>query len=211
MKIYNKQIIKNIQHCIKNANIKMKVLNDYSFFETNKITCGEITLHFYYNKEADKREVEYIISNSDVNAIYIKDWKTSAPGKFLMKDYKNDVRDIMNNNTPYYEINFTTHDKNYKGLVRLLIEVSDTTISEEDKNVLINNYGDLMIDDRYFSIIKLNDDDGLNLWNTKEKLKLLETTFESDNKISSIIDNTDIITSADSEEQEEEQLSDPLF
>ena len=102
MKLYNAHSIKSLQNEIKTGNIKMNVFKDFSFL-TNKITSGEITLRGFFDTSLNRKEVEFIIYNTDINSEYLKEWKKSAIGKFLIKDYKSDNRDFMGN-LLYYEI-----------------------------------------------------------------------------------------------------------
>ena len=173
MKLYNAHSIKSLQNEIKTGNIKMNVFKDFSFL-TNKITSGEITLRGFFDTSLNKK----------------KEWKKSAIGKFLIKDYKSDNRDFMGN-LLYYEIYYTHNDIKYKGIIRLLNEISDPEISDADKDVLISDYGDIKIDDRYFSIIKLCFDNDKTAWETEDSF-IFRNKNITDNDIqnySSIIEN----------------------
>ena len=210
MKLYNSQVIKHLQYAIKNKNIKMNVFKDYSFL-TNKITCGEITLHGYFDTSLNRNAIELIIYNTDIGSDYFKKWDTTAVGKFLIKDFKKDRRDFMNN-ILYYEVYYSFNNIKYKAIIRLLNEISDPDISEADKTLLIKEYGDIKIDDRYFSVIKVCFDDDRTTWALPDKFILSERNITDNdiaNTYSAIIDNSDIINEDNNEEDNNYQ--DPLF
>ena len=205
MKLYNAHSIKSLQNEIKTGNIKMNVFKDFSFL-TNKITSGEITLRGFFDTSLNKKEVEFIIYNTDINSEYLKEWKKSAIGKFLIKDYKSDNRDFMGN-LLYYEIYYTHNDIKYKGIIRLLNEISDPEISDADKDVLISDYGDIKIDDRYFSIIKLCFDNDKTAWETEDSF-----IFRNKNITDNDIQNySSIIENITTDEEIDDNYQDPLF
>ena len=86
MKIYSKNLISSIQNVINSAKFKMKTFHEYDFCEILESTG--IRIRFYINEKLNKRECMLIIHNTDITSKYISDWRTSAPGKFCMKDYK---------------------------------------------------------------------------------------------------------------------------
>jgi hypothetical protein len=205
MKLYNAHSIKSLQNEIKTGNIKMNVFKDFSFL-TNKITSGEITLRGFFDTSLNRKEVEFIIYNTDINSEYLKEWKKSAIGKFLIKDYKSDNRDFMGN-LLYYEIYYTHNDIKYKGIIRLLNEISDPEISDADKDVLISDYGDIKIDDRYFSIIKLCFDNDKTAWETEDSF-----IFRNKNITDNDIQNySSIIENITTDEEIDDNYQDPLF
>lgn len=205
MKLYNAHSIKSLQNEIKTGNIKMNVFKDFSFL-TNKITSGEITLRGFFDTSLNRKEVEFIIYNTDINSEYLKEWKNSAIGKFLIKDYKSDNRDFMGN-LLYYEIYYTHNDIKYKGIIRLLNEISDPEISDADKKVLISEYGDIKIDDRYFSIIKLCFDNDKTAWETEDSF-----IFRNKNITDNDIQNySSIIENITTDEEIDDNYQDPLF
>lgn len=205
MKLYNAHSIKSLQNEIKTGNIKMNVFKDFSFL-TNKITSGEITLRGFFDTSLNKKEVEFIIYNTDINSEYLKEWKKSAIGKFLIKDYKSDNMDFMGN-LLYYEIYYTHNDIKYKGIIRLLNEISDPEISDADKDVLISDYGDIKIDDRYFSIIKLCFDNDKTAWETEDSF-----IFRNKNITDNDIQNySSIIENITTDEEIDDNYQDPLF
>lgn len=213
MKIYNKEIIKSLQNAINKTQFNMVTFQDYSFMMPY-IQIAEIKLQLFVDPSTDKRQAMMIIYNSDINSEYIKEWKTTAPGKFIINDYKSDNRDFIGN-TLYHEVSYKNENNiKYKAIVRLLNEITNTEISEEDKQEYIKLYGDIKIDNKYFSVIKIYlDDDRHNLEST-DSIKLLENPKISNihEDYTSIIDNDDILNSNNEKEDEYEPLNlDPLF
>ena len=71
----------------------------------------------------------------------------------MISDYKKDARDFIGN-TLYHKVCFNIAGKPFKALVRLLNEITGG-ISEKKKADLIMNFGDLTIDNKVFSIVKI--------------------------------------------------------
>ena len=189
----------------------MKTFKDYSFLLPG-IKIAELKLKFVMTD--DKRDVEVFISNSDINGTYIKEWKKTAAGNFLVKDFKNDNRDFIGN-TLYHELEFfdIVTRENFKVILRLLNEITYITLSEEEKEELIKQYGEIKIDNRYFSVIKIYPNDGVHNLESNDLNKFLETEKLSKLEsidFSSIIDNTNI-SSEDVDDKDEQTNQDPLF
>ena len=207
MKIYSKNLISSIQNVINSAKFKMKTFHEYDFCEILESTG--IRIRFYINEKLNKRECMLIIHNTDITSKYISDWRTSAPGKFCMKDYKKDTRDFIGN-TLYHEITFVLNGEQVKVLIRLLNEITDTTLSDSEKNELIKQYGDITIDNKYFSIIKIIKDNQRNSWASPDIYRSLDTFIDMDlSEGESYIDSNN---DADIENIEDDSMSsDPLF
>ena len=126
-----------------------------------------------------------------------------------MKDYKKDTRDFIGN-TLYHEITFVLNGEQVKVLIRLLNEITDTTLSDSEKNELIKQYGDITIDDKYFSIIKIIKDNQRNSWASPDIYRSLDTFIDMDlSEGESYIDSNN---DADIENIEDDSMSsDPLF
>ena len=208
MKLYNKDFIKSIQQAINKTKIKMTTFKDYSFMMPF-IQIAEIKLQLYVNSSTNRREIMLIINNTDINSEYIKEWKTTAPGKFICNDFKNDNRDFIGN-TLYHEISFISNNIKYKAIIRLLDEITHNDLSEEDKNEYIKLYGDIKIDNTYFSIIKIYKDDGEHNIESSDSRLLLENPKTTSYEFTSIIENNDILTNNIKDDEEPLNL-DPLF
>ncbi len=211
MKLYNKDFIKSIQQAINKTQIKMTTFQDYSFMMPF-IQIAEIKLQLYVDSSSGNREIMMIINNSDITSEYIKEWKTTAAGKFIYNDFTTDKRDFIGN-TLYHEISFITNNIKYKAIIRLLDEITHTDISETDKEEYIKLYGDLKIDNAYFSVIKIYIDDNRHNIESPDTRKLLESPKEdSFEHTSFIIENNDLLNSNIKEEDDDTPLNlDPLF
>lgn len=210
MKIYNKEIIKTLQHAINKNNFTMVTYKNYDFMKPY-IQLAELKLQLCENYESTgMREVVIHIDNYDIRSEYIKEWRKTAQGKFVIRDFKYDHRDFIGN-TLYHEVSYTNENNvKYKALVRLLNEITEAGLSEEDKNEYIKLYGDIKIDNKYFSVIKVYLDDGRHNIESKDSIKLLDNPIISNiEETSSIIEGNDILLN---KEEDEESLNlDPLF
>ena len=211
MKIYNKEIIKNLQHAINKNNFTMVTFKDYSFITPPYIQIAELKIQLNVNASTGEREPIIHINNSDITSAYIKEWRQTAPGKFFISDYRNDNKDFIGN-TLYHEISYITDNHiKFKALVRLLNEITNYELTEEDKNEYIKLYGDIKIDNKYFSIIKIYPDDGRHNLESGDSKKLLDNPVSYNNEESSIIENKDILQEVKIEDEEEPLNLDPLF
>lgn len=153
MVIYSKNILKSIQNSIKEEKFSIKPLN--SLRDINAIMVGEIKLKTYLIDD-DKIDVMMDISNTEVNSVYIKEWKETAGGKFLSKDWKKNTVD-KKGNCLYYKLEFIYNNKHMYALIRNLYEVNDITLDSEEKiKNYIKLYGDIIIDEKYYSLIKIS-------------------------------------------------------
>lgn len=211
MKIYTKEIINSMQQAINNVQFKMITFQDYSFMMP-LIRIADIKLQLTEDPSTNKRDVSIIINNSDITSEYIKEWRKTAPGKFIIKDFKTDARDFIGN-TLYHEISYKNENNiKYKAIVRLLNEITDTTITEDDKAEYIKLYGDIKIDNKYFSVIKIYiDNERYNLV-SPDSIKILnDVNIKKLHDYTTIIDNSEIITNNDEDSDDESLNLDPLF
>ena len=126
-----------------------------------------------------------------------------------MKDYKKDARDFIGN-TLYHEITFVLNGERVRVLIRLLNEITDTALPDSEKDELIKQYGDITIDNKYFSIIKIIKDNPKNSWASSDTYRSLETFIDMDlSEGESYIDSNN---DTDIENIEDDSMSsDPLF
>lgn len=208
MKIYSSSLIKSIQSVIDSTRFKMTTFNEYDFMTI--LNTAEILIKFYVDSSTNKRNCMLVINNSDISSKFIKDWKTSAGARFSPKDYKFDRRDFIGN-TLYHELKFELNGEKIKVLVRLLNEVTDPEISKSDKDDYIKNYGDVTIDGKYFSVIKVTKDDDIHTWGSWDMYKSRDNfiepeIYESDSYIEEAEEDNDAEDIAD-----DSMSSDPLF
>lgn len=154
MKLYSKETIQSIQAVINTAKFDVKTYNNYDFLLGKTINSADIKVRFLIDPSTERRDAYLITDNTDLTSAYISEWKTTAIGKFMIKDFKKDRRDFIGNSL-YHLLSITVSQEPLHILVRLLDDIAMPDITEEDKENLIKTYGDLTIDGKYFSIIKI--------------------------------------------------------
>ena len=174
MKIYPQNLVKSIQTIIDSGKVEISTFNSYDEFIPEINSC-EIHIKFTKNSKGD-REPIIMVNNSDITSQFINSWRTSAPGKFMCKDYRKDIKDFIGN-TLYHVVKFTLDGVKMQMLVRLLTEITAEDCTESDRKELINEYGDLSISGKIFSIIKIMPDDGRNGWNCWDRYKSRDNNY----------------------------------
>ncbi len=207
--LYDSKLIKFLQNEIDNGRIKMINVKEYTFMEPF-FNSGELILRCYKNYENDKCVVLTI--KEGITTDYVKYWKYETPaGKFLMSDYKHETKDFIGNNV-YYEVKYKINNIKIKALVRLLVEITDIELTSSEKEEYIEKYGDLLIDNKYFSLIKLCLDDENYNWGSPDIFKSSDLKIKED----SVNYNTENIIDAisvkiDKDTEEDNINSEPLF
>lgn len=207
IKIYSNSLIKTIQNTINSGKAKVEAYKEYNEF-FGYISSMQLLMQARQYPDG-KRESILNIQNSDISTAFIKEWKQTATGKFLPKDFKKDNKDFLGN-TLYHKLTLTLNNIPVRILIRLLNEVSDETISEADKQEYIKLYGDITIDGKYFSIIKIEDIDKYDGWSSRDKwrnldISISDTTYESNVYIEETQDFDDDSNDID------DNSSEPLF
>ena len=110
MKIYPQNLVKSIQTIIDSGKVEISTFNSYDEFIPEINSC-EIHIKFTKNSKGD-REPIIMVNNSDITSQFINSWRTSAPGKFMCKDYRKDKKDFIGN-TLYHVVKFTLDGVNY--------------------------------------------------------------------------------------------------
>lgn len=210
MKIYNSSLIKSIQDVINSTRFKMTTFHEYDFMDT--LNTAEILIKYTVDASTGKRSCILVINNSDISSKFVAEWYQTAGAKFSPKDYKKDRRDFIGN-TLYHELKFELNGEKIKVLVRLLDEITDPNISNSEKNDYIKNYGDITIDNKYFSVIKITKDDGIYNWGSYDIYKSRDTFIDSEMfESSSYIEEAEENNDNDIEDITDDSLSsDPLF
>ena len=208
MKLYPNALIQAIQTVINTGKIEIETYKDYSFFTL--LNSLEIKLKPYYDSYRNRQDCMIEINNSDVTSQFIKDWKSTSVGKFFRKDYINDKRDFIGN-TLYHCISLTIGETKIKVLVRLLNEITEDDIKESDKNDLIKTYGDLLIDGKYFSIIKIIDDNDVTTWGSWDKYKSRDNIIYSETYDANSYIDEESDTDNEANNIADEESSEPLF
>lgn len=203
MKTYSANLIQQLQDCVNEGKISIETYKDYSFLKT--LNSSGIRMSFYFDKDLDRNECVLQLSQ-DMDSKFIHKWQEeTAAGHFLMYDYKKDNRDFIGNSL-YHKVSYTINGKPFKALVRLLNEITGN-VSEKKKSELIVSFGDLTIDNKMFSIIKIVPDNGLNGWNQPDIFSHIQVETVIKEYDSQIIE--DIMSAP--EDKEDENLMNPLF
>ena len=170
-----------INNILKEA-LKDSILENFQYPDAYTImNYADIVITLYSTN--GRREIFHkTISGREyrVDSQYIALFKQYAPAKFMRKDYLKDVRK-ENGNTPYWILRFEYDGKQYKALLRELIELNDDTLTDTQKQSLGHDYAELEGKDCYYSIIKVTtDDEESQMWTTNTpnwKPDIIHTEF----------------------------------
>lgn len=149
---------------------KMSELVNVNYPEDFNLNIANIKIVLFIDKSG-RRDGMLVTNSTNINHEYISVWKTYAPGHFLIRDWKKEIRD-KNGNSPYYVVHYSHGGNKMKALLRRLIEVEENTISETDKKRMMNDYADLTIDGIHYAIIKICNEETAYGWITPESSKL---------------------------------------
>ena len=148
---------------------KMSELVNVNYPEDFKLNIANIKIVLLIDK--GRRDGALVTTSTSIDHEYISVWKTYAPGHFLIRDWKKEIRD-KNGNSPYYVVHYSHGSNKMKALLRRLIEVEENTISETGKRRMMNDYADLTIDGIHYAIIKICNEESSYGWITQESGKL---------------------------------------
>lgn len=148
---------------------KMSELVNVNYPEDFKLNIANIKIVLLIDK--GRRDGALVTTSTSIDHEYISVWKTYAPGHFLIRDWKKEIRD-KNGNSPYYVVHYSHGPNKMKALLRRLIEVEENTISETGKRRMMNDYADLTINGIHYAIIKICNEESAYGWITPESGKL---------------------------------------
>lgn len=206
-KLYQHSVIKELQYAIQTNNVKITPYKDYSFIKTGIRSCG-ILVTFYHDASLNRLSKCTYMPENMTNAVY-KEWQAFALGKFLYSDIKNNTLDI-NDNTVYSEVIYTTSDgKEMRALIRKLIETTGDTLSDEERLHFLKQYCDVIIDDRYYAIIKIMENTGLG-WNVDDKVSMVTIKPIDEFSYNHPYEDTDD-SAAETNDMYNSENEDPLF
>ena len=165
MKTYNKNIVKLIQDVLSKNSSALEQ-QEYGFF--NRLNMAGVRIEL--SKDSAGNHIgQIVMTNNNIDSGYISVWRTYAPGKFLIRDWKNQVLD-HNGMCPYYIVRFEYQGAHMKAMLRELFE-DDEKLKEE--------YTDVKCGNRVYTIIKIcNEDITEDMWLTTDSKKrnLLDST-----------------------------------
>lgn len=197
MELYSKELIKAIQIAIQLEKYELISYDTYDktiLGDTNAILSNGIKLLFKYNRTKDKWDKEIVTRDVTIGKKYISEWKETAIGKFLAKDWTNNVKDLFGN---IIYNRFTCRLENgllLHGIVRQLTELNNGLDNISD----YKKYADLKIGDFYYSVIKV--------WLDSDKFETLSNEsfgYVIDDSIrNSIEDDNNALNSVNDKEDE---------
>ena len=115
MKIYPQNLVKSIQTIIDSGKVEISTFNSYDEFIPEINSC-EIHIKFTKNSKGDRDPI-IMINNSNITSQFINSWRTSAPGKFMCKDYRKDKKDF-NQLLKRIEVDFVDKERKAKGEIK---------------------------------------------------------------------------------------------
>lgn len=170
-KLYKSSVIKDLQNAINTGQCIIKPYKNYDFINSGFRSCG-IFMRFIPNTSTGFLEKYMSLPDELTNELY-KIWKEFPIYKFIYKDVRKDTRDFVEN-TPYSYVKYQVNDKTYYALIRKLVEVTSDELTEEEKIEFIKEYCDIMIDSRYYSVIKICcTSDEIPSWAIDDKISML--------------------------------------
>jgi hypothetical protein len=156
MELYKSEIIKDLQNAVNQGFYQLNSYEDYDFLTYgNGLYSNGIRITLRVDPSTGRREAELTIKDNNIGHDFISQWRDTAIGKFFIKDWKKETKDIMGN-VPYYTITYTLDNGvKMQGIIRLVVEYYMTELSEDELKEIHKKYADIKIDNRYFSVIKL--------------------------------------------------------
>ena len=146
-KVYNETTAAYLRDAIEKGAATFE-RQEYGFLD--KLNMAGIRIELFEDKTTGRRCGQHVITAQNINTEYIKIWKTYAPGKFLISDYRKDVRD-KEGNCPYFLVKYKGADnRQMRAIVRELFEIAPR-MREDMKDFEMNG--------KYYSIVKICPDD----------------------------------------------------
>lgn len=142
-RVYNDNTAAYLKNAIASGEATLE-RQEYGFFD--KLNMAGICIELFIDKVTGKRMGQLIIHAQNINTEYIKIWKTYAPGRFLISDYRKDVRD-KEGNCPYFIVKYKgKNERPMRAIVRELFEIAPR-MREDMKDFELNG--------KYYSIVKI--------------------------------------------------------
>ena len=140
-KVYNQKTIDMLQKAIDRDEATFE-RQEYGF--VTKLYMAGVRIELLTNSDG-RREGIMNITNYNTNNDYMVVWRTFAPGYFMTRDFRKDVRDA-DGNCPYFIVRTKLHDVPVRCIVRELFE---------DNAKLRQQYTDQKKDGRLYTVIKI--------------------------------------------------------
>lgn len=161
--LYKKETNELIENSLKTKLSELERLSSYD--EMNHINFAHVKIVFA--ESGGRKDAILHFINTPSNPDYLKIFKTFSIGKFLIKDYRKDVRD-SSGNIPYYSVKFDYDGNPVKALLREIIE---------DDSDLISRYSDVVVNDKHYSVLKITQDN--DVWTSDDGYKIVDISHEN--------------------------------
>lgn len=180
-KLYFPHILKTLQNAVKSGQVTITPYKDYSFISNGIVSCGAL-LKFYIDSSTGKH-CRYVRMPDDMTTELMKIWKTYPIYKFLFNDWKENKLDFIGNTVYSVVIYNDNNNIKHAALIRKLEEINEDTIEEHDKLQFIKDNCDLIIDDRYYAVLKITtvSEHGIYNWVANDKKSYITYNAESNN------------------------------
>ena len=143
MRVYQKEVLDDMQQHIDNGTATWE-RQEYGFLK--QLDSAGIRIQLYVDKKLDIPMGELHIANYTLDSSYYRIWKAFPPGKYLIKDYRKQVKN-KDGLCPYQIVKWTSSDnQRLRAIVRELLE--------EDRDDI-----DVTIDGANYKVIKIVDED----------------------------------------------------
>ena len=148
-KVYNEKTVAGLRDALKTGQATLERQDYETFFEGLRVAMAGIRVELYTDKTTGCRTGQYVITGRNINTEYTNVWRQYAPGRFLIGDWRRDVRD-RDGLCPYFVVHYTVGTTPVRAVVRELFE-NAPKMREEMR--------DFDLDGCVYSIVKICPDD----------------------------------------------------
>lgn len=143
MKVYNDTILNELQSSIDAGRVTAE-RQEYGFLRV--LDCAGVRIELYFDQRLNLPMGQHVINNEHMDSSYLRIWRAFAPGKYLIKDYRKQIKNA-DGECPYQILRWTS-DENQKlrALVREILEGDNEDV-------------DITFDERPYKVIKIVDED----------------------------------------------------
>ena len=201
MKVYNDTILNELQSSIDSGRVTAE-RQEYGFLKA--LDSAGVRIELYFDQRLNLPMGQNVINNERLDSSYLRIWRAFAPGKYLIKDYRKQIKNT-DGECPYQILRWTS-DENQK--LRALIR----EILEGD-----NEDTDITLDKRPYKVIKIVDEDVTpDGWITFEAMvpdiaHCLTLNDEVSDDDDEDFPEEEPVDSEEDENEEESSSSNPLF
>ena len=201
MKVYNDTILNELQSSIDSGRVTAE-RQEYGFLKA--LDSAGVRIELYFDQRLNLPMGQNVINNERLDSSYLRIWRAFAPGKYLIKDYRKQIKNT-DGECPYQILRWTS-DENQK-LRALIREILDGD----------NEDTDITLDKRPYKVIKIVDEDVTpEGWITFEAMvpdiaHCLTLNDEVSDDDDEDFPEEEPVDSEEDENEEESSSSNPLF